>query len=268
MARKTKLRPGKGATALILTRFIKPNQPLPGNNKDHRSSIVLLDRINAPGGKVVYKIRYEMDTEGECGDLYAAVRYVKVTREGDPNSFFDGPSQEESVAFEEPKKRWANSHARRLLYDDVRKGVVQIDENGTPLMPLEDIYSMRPEYSEYDHSKFSDRLKGIIGIVRKMESRAEEDYEALRQYKESYPVSYMNWKGYIQWQGSESQRLALIDLEAKQHITLGYRQLYEKRPEYYNEFPFDSFRDKCRQEISTNKYLHTLRVKGKQHPSS
>eukprot|EP00980_Cylindrotheca_fusiformis_P018983 scaffold6358_cov80-Cylindrotheca_fusiformis.AAC.2 len=83
-----------------------------------------------------------MDTEGE-----ECVRYVKVTREGDPNDFFDGPSPEEPAAFPEPKKRWANSYARRLLYDDVRKGVVlQFDENGTPLMPVEDIYSMHPEY--------------------------------------------------------------------------------------------------------------------------
>jgi hypothetical protein len=47
---------------------------------------------------------------------------------------------------------------------------------------------------------------------------------------------HANWKGYIQWQGSESRRLALIDLEANQEIALGYRQLYERRPEYYNEF--------------------------------
>eukprot|EP00980_Cylindrotheca_fusiformis_P015197 scaffold4205_cov48-Cylindrotheca_fusiformis.AAC.3 len=91
-----------------------------------------------------------MDTEGEeCrGDLYAAVRYVKVTREGDPNDFFIGPPLEEPAAFAEPKKRWANSYACRLLYhhDDVWKGVVQFDENGTPLMPVENIYSMHPEY--------------------------------------------------------------------------------------------------------------------------
>ncbi len=48
-------------------------------------------------------------------------------------------------------------------------------------MSLEDIYSMHPEYGEYDESKFGDRLNGIITIVKKMENRAEEDYEALRR---------------------------------------------------------------------------------------
>jgi hypothetical protein len=90
-------------------------------------------------------------------------------------------------------------------------------------MSLEEIYSMHPEYGEYDESKFGDRLNGIITIVKKMENRAEEDYEALRQYIENYPVSYANWKGYIQWQGSESRRLDVIDLEANQEISLGYR---------------------------------------------
>jgi hypothetical protein len=278
MARKRKLRPGKGAKAIILTRFIKPNQPLPDNNRDHRSNLVLVERVKDAKAKDIYKFRYDIDAEEEAGNFLSAnvhhvlsanVRYVKVTMEGDSNDLFDGPGEPLPEPFKEPKKKWRNSRARRLLYDDVKNGVVQFGgNNNKPVMALEDIYSMHPEYVEYDECKFGDRLNGIITIVKKMENRAEEDYEAFLQYMENYPVSYANWKGYIQWQGSESRRLALIDLEANQEIALGYRQLYERRPEYYNEFPFDVFRDKCRQEIQTKKYIHTLKVKGKQHPSS
>jgi hypothetical protein len=74
------------------------------------------------------------------------------------------------------------------------------------------------------------------------------------------------------WKGSDSQCLALIDLEANQETALGYWQLYERRSEYdYNESPFAVLHDKCRQEIqakNTGKKYHTLKVKGKLHPSS
>eukprot|EP00980_Cylindrotheca_fusiformis_P013671 scaffold3515_cov126-Cylindrotheca_fusiformis.AAC.20 len=44
-ARKKQLRrPRKGATATILTRFIKPPQPMPNNDKKHKSKSILLER--------------------------------------------------------------------------------------------------------------------------------------------------------------------------------------------------------------------------------
>ena len=42
---KKKLHAGTGAEASILTRFIKPKQPLPLGNKDHRSDIILDDKF-------------------------------------------------------------------------------------------------------------------------------------------------------------------------------------------------------------------------------
>ena len=41
MAKKPKLRPGVGARATILTRYIKPKQPLVGGDKKGRSEIIL-----------------------------------------------------------------------------------------------------------------------------------------------------------------------------------------------------------------------------------
>ena len=45
-------------------------------------------------------------------------------------------------------------------------------------------------------------------------------------------------------------------------------ELWRSRPEYQGEFPLKEFRDKMYQEKGTAKYLHTLRVKGKQFKSS
>jgi len=49
VAKKPKLRPGKGATGNVLTRFIKPKQPVPHAN--HRSDVIIEDRISDDDGK-------------------------------------------------------------------------------------------------------------------------------------------------------------------------------------------------------------------------
>jgi hypothetical protein len=101
--------------------------------------------------------------------------------------------------------------------------------------------------------------------------------KAFQKYVENHPVSYYSRKGYIEWQGSQSQKLALKDLEEGVHdLSIkggpkkngGYRAFYNARPEYYAEFEFKDFCDKIRQEIKTKKYKHTLKVKGKQHKAS
>ena len=63
----------------------------------------------------IYKFRYELDAEEDGGDLLSAnVRYAKVT-------IFDGPGEPLPEPFKEPKRKWRNSRARRLLYDDVKQ---------------------------------------------------------------------------------------------------------------------------------------------------
>jgi hypothetical protein len=64
-------------------------------------------------------------------------------------------------------------------------------------------------------------------------------------------------------QYSEAQELVKEDLEAGLHKTMSRMDLYGSRPEYYEHFPLDAFRDKVNQEIRTAKYLYTLKIRGK-----
>jgi hypothetical protein len=80
---KKKLRPGKGAKAQVLTRFIKPTQPLPGNDKKHRSTVVLTDRDHDKAGKVVFRFRYETADCDNATLLFA-------NHKGDPNDLERG----------------------------------------------------------------------------------------------------------------------------------------------------------------------------------
>ena len=97
-------------------------------------------------------------------------------------------------------------------------------------------------------------------------SRADEDQEAFDRFVRNNEVSFFSKKGYIQWQGSESQRLLLEDIEAGklEEFAGNKKDWYLSRPEFYNEFPLKVFREKINQEVGTAKFLHTMKEKRKQ----
>ena len=99
-------------------------------------------------------------------------------------------------------------------------------------------------------------------------SHTEQDQQAFDNFKANHAPSHFTHKGYIQWQKSEAQERLLEDIEAGFLESMGKKELYESRREYYENFPLDVFRDKIAQEVRAAKYLHTLRVKGKSHKAS
>lgn len=223
------------------------------------------------------------ELKAECrsrGLLVGGAKAVLVQRLLDDNSPWQGPGSEEAPAtgkkkkkkneaddHKEPKTKWKNSEAKRLLEKDILNGKVPLyakDENGKSTMALQDIYTSRPEFSEYLYDKFSSRLSSLRKSLQDKKDRAAWDQEAFEIFKGKHPVlARFSRHGYIQWQGSDAQRLLLKDIEDGKHKTQSRKDLYGSKPEYYNEFPLDVFRDKLNQEIRTAKYLYTLEVRGK-----
>ena len=244
-----------GAKASVLTRYIKPKQVAAGAAADHRSEVVIVGRY-ADGKSQYYEIVYVEDEE-EKNVMSAAARFVRIIEEGDESGIVSGAAKERK---KQPKKstvKWQDSKAKEILMNDVASGVV--DDSMTP----EDVYTMKPEYAEY-WERFPSRLSSVRKSVKDLEAKAAEDQRAYEIFVEKHPVATHSHKGYIQWKGSESRRLVLIDLEAKKHEEPGtFRTLWESREIYKTEFPFKAFRDKCKQEIRTSKYVYTMRIKGK-----
>ena len=120
VAKKPKLRPGKGATGNVLTRFIKPKQPVPHAN--HRSDVIIEERISDDDGKnEMYTFRLAGMPDSQL--LYASTRYVKIVEEGDFEELFDDPDGDQG----EGKLPWANSKARMLLYNDLMNNRIPVD---------------------------------------------------------------------------------------------------------------------------------------------
>ena len=261
-------RPGKGAKASLLTKYIRPKQQIPQGQHSHRSSVVLVGRYDGDkGGKPIYQFRFLSDSDNDP-ILHANSQWITVEEEGQECDFFEneGPrGRQPDGSFIEPETKWQESKAYTLLYHDLVKARVPVhprDDNNKIIMTWKEIYEMRPEYAQYDPDKFDGRLRGVRKIVKREQSRADNDQAAFDLYKANHPVSVNSHYGYVQWQGSEAQKLLKIDIDAGRHNSMKKKALWLSRPEYHNEFPLKVFRDKIDQEERTAKYLHTIKVKG------
>jgi hypothetical protein len=168
--------------------------------------------------------------------------------------------------FKEPR-RWENSVAYRLLEQDIRKGLVEVN-NQEDHSDFEMVYLMRPEYAAFDHTKFKQRLEALRKSAGKSSSRAQEDEKRFEAFFSKHSVSLFSHKGYTQWQGSDAQKALQGDICENKHCTMRKRDLYGSRPEYYHHFPLKAFRDFVTQEVRTGKWKHTLAVKGMQFKAS
>ena len=271
-----KLKAGKNAKAKILTRMIKPPQPIQEHSQ--RSDILLVEQYFDNKGKKYYRFRYVMDSP-DAPLMHALAHWVRIVEEARAQDFFEIPTgnnqQANKNAFIESSIPWQDSKARHILYNDIVKNIVPInarDENNKSTMKLKDIYNMHPEeYHQYAYSKFSSRLSNLRKIVKTNTDRARSDKAAFDRYVANHSVSMFSAKGFIQWQGSASQQQAKKDIEAGKlekggQNYVGFRQLFED-PVYHEHFPFKAFRDKMRQEIKTAKYIHTIKLRRNQQTS-
>lgn len=248
------LKAGIGAKGSILTRLIKPTQVLPNGNRYHRSNVVVTGWFANKKGTVFFEFQHEAARSTQT--MHGAARLVKIHEEG-PDAFI-GQAPRQSSELAEPKISWTKSKARKLLYADIKAGVASED------LSNQEVYTMRPEYAAYCWEMFPGRLKYLRGKVADNQHMALQDQSAFDDFVANNPVFYYNSKGLIQWQGSDAQRLCKKDLNGGLFEGKGkYRRLYNSRPEYNMEFPFENFKDRVRQEIRTAKLLHTIAVRGK-----
>ena len=200
----------------------------------------------------------------------------KATRTNTKNSNDKDETKENNKKgkkkFVEPKITWANSDARRLLYEAIMSKDVPLEWDGLDKFGhtrnLKSIFVSIPELGLYDYKMLSSRLSSLRGIITTHNRRAAADEKAYEKFKQLHPPSRFAKKGYIQCQGSEAKKQLKKDMEQGLLEEYEKQDLWELRTVYYTNFPLKEFRDKIKQTTRTHKYMHTLKVKGKQHKAS
>jgi hypothetical protein len=272
MPRNRKLNPGIGARCTILTRFIHPRQK--NVEEGHRTTCILTETKKLTVNKKE-QVCFSFLLNGV--EHYAVKRYFSVIKEGEESAFFfpeeaaKAKVEDDKKNFQEPKKKWRHSKAKKILYELLRDGTIPIekyDVNEAEIMAIEDIFALSDQFLLYDPNKFEERLQSLRDHVRYLDDRAENDRKAFEVYKKLHKAASHTPHGYIQWQGSGAQELIWDDIHDGKLESMTPQELWESREEYRLEFPLNVFRQKVEQERRTAKYLHTVKVRGVEHKSS
>lgn len=168
---------------------------------------------------------------------------------------------------------WKDSKARKLLFKDLKNGAIplvafNILPNGKRQYTqprIKQIYEMHDEYKEYDYKKFSRRVGSARKTVRKAIQRKADDAAAFQNFVDQNEIVHFSHKGYVQWKGSDAQKLSKKHTKDDMHGRMTYRQIYERYAEYHENFPFQAFKDHYRSEIRLGKYIQHRKDFGETH---
>ena len=134
---------------------------------------------------------------------------------------------------------WGKSRAKRLLKEDIVKGVV------TDNMAPKDVYAMRQEYKQYKYENFCGNLLTLKKAVAKLYHRMGRDCEAYGHDRAMMMERIM--RSPVPWHRSRASRLLQEDVKAGLHKKFKPQQLYARRIEY-SAYPLHIFRKHIYQE--------------------
>ena len=95
--------------------------------------------------------------------------------------------------------------------------------------------------------------------------RKQDDADAFQKFVDKNNISYFSHKGYVQWKGSDAQKLAKKHVNDKMQERMKYRAIYEAYNVYYENYPFKAFKDHYRSEIRLAKYIKHRNDFGETH---
>lgn len=139
-----------------------------------------------------------------------------------------------------PKVKWHKSHAKEILADDVRHGVVTSDLNPR------DVYHMHGGiFLAYEFKNFKNNLNTLLKSHISNQNLASFDSEALVHDMKLHQPSMESTS--TEWNGSDAQKSLRADMDLQRHKILSPKDLWNTRPEY-KRFALKVFRDHIYQE--------------------
>ena len=125
-------------------------------------------------GKVCYSFYFE--NGGDKTKLFnASCCYVTIVKEGNLSQFFVEAEAEaakrhavdthRSKQTKELKEGWKKSKARKLLFDNIRKGAISLDAKVDKDLLMK-VFDMHIKFANWDFNKFANCIIGVQKIIK------------------------------------------------------------------------------------------------------
>ena len=149
------------------------------------------------------------------------------------------------MATEAKKKavpKWRKSRAKMNLKKDILDGAVTDDMNAR------EVYNTRPEYKDYDYTRFTANLRALQKAIEDGHEQAVEDLANYYHDMNLHPRPALTNRGIPFWDTSEARLLLIRDIQDELYLDLTPSQLWQTQ-HAYQLFPLKTFRDHIYQQI-------------------
>lgn len=150
--------------------------------------------------------------------------------------------------------KWRKSPAQYYVYDGLKNGVIPL-EGMAPKEVYENYCKDRPEFAAFGDKNFASRLRSLRAKVADKNNRAARDGAFLTDDRKVYPRPSQDAFGLPYWPDSDAKVKLAEDMDAGKHKILSGEQLWASRPEYYENYPVDTFIKHIFQEERSRKFL-------------
>jgi hypothetical protein len=150
---------------------------------------------------------------------------------------------------------WRHSEAKKLLSQLIARGDIPRDGSMKPKIVWNAFCLPRHEFLFFKYPNFPSRLRSLLKTYNGKVDRAGTDVDALAHDRILFPKATHNHRGEPRWEGSEAERLLKLDVDDQKHKTVKPIELYKSRPEYYEHYPLEIFRNHIYQEVRLRKFV-------------
>ena len=218
---------------------------------------MILDRLGRTAVNYLIQSLARLRFKFACGPalLNQQAIHEKTSQQSvDNRQLITATRQEESAMPRKKNELWQNSKAKKLLLQDLCMGTIPLDSK---TMPPCEVYRQRPEFAEFDgnYKNFPGRLRTARQQIIHKNNCSASDSAALAHDRQIYPKTANNHRGEPRWEGSETEQLLRLDIDASRHKAMSPQQLYQSRKEYYDNYSLSVFRQHIYQEEKRRKFL-------------
>jgi len=158
---------------------------------------------------------------------------------------------------------WLHCAAREILLEDLRNGLLSVDEEETSVEEAWNYYRHFEEFLIVPFTQFKRQLKAHREQVTKLVEIAMPQELALMRDRELYPVQKVGRNGVPHFYLTEAAALLRDDVQKDLHAGLTPSAFRATRKEYSFEFcglTLEKFKQRIYQEIRYRKYCNYLEI--------
>ena len=156
---------------------------------------------------------------------------------------------------------WRYSQAKEVILWDLESGALPLDADAVPAVEAWEHYRHLPEFSNVIFSQFEKRLHDHRIQLGTKANHIEKQMAALTHDRALHPPATHNQKGERVFYLSPAYSKLVQDVTEERHLTMSVPQLFYSRPEYFQEWEYERFAARVKQEVARQKFVYHCEVK-------